>query len=193
MHLWYFFFSAYVSIMYGMYGKKCCFKSSQICSEISFVTKELSGIVLILTCFNVFLDANAETLLTCLGYSALYNWEMGVPFKVLSISSRALGINLPVSVFDPLSDFSFSSVLLSPCDFSRLEKSLLIFSFYELLTFWSRFPQQGYNEFFSVDFMEPVLFNSFRTVQIFFKESSSQVLKWFTPHFLSKRCFLNKI
>ena len=102
---------------------------------------------------------------------------MGVPFKVLSISSRALGINFRVSVFDPLSDFSFSSVLLSPCHFSRLEKLLLIFSFYEPLTFWSRFFQQDDNEVFSVDFMEPVLLNSFRTVLIFFKKSSSQVLK----------------
>ena len=179
--------------MYGIYGKKCCFKSFQTCSEISLVTIELSGIVLILTFFNVFLDANAETLLTFLDYSALYNWGMGVPFKVLSISSRALGINFRVSVFDPLSDFSFSSVLLSPCHFSRLEKLLLIFSFYEPLTFWSRFFQQDDNEVFSVDFMEPVLLNSFRTVLIFFKKSSSQVLKWFTPHLLSKRCFLNKI
>ena len=193
MYLWYFFFSAYFSVMYGIYGKKCCFKSFQICSEVSLVTIELSGIVLILTFFNVFLDANAETLLTFLDYSALYNWGMGVPFKVLSISSRALGINFRVSVFDPLSDFSFSSVPLSPCHFSRLEKSLLIFSFYEPLTFWSRFFQQDDNEVFSVDFMEPVLLNSFRTVLIFFKKSSSQVLKWFTPHLLSKRCFLNKI
>ena len=59
--------------MYGIYGKKCCFKSFQTCSEISLVTIELSGIVLILTFFNVFLDANAETLLTFLDYSALYN------------------------------------------------------------------------------------------------------------------------